>query len=153
MGRFCKIFPNFNQNWLKFKKISEKSGDYAQNFAQNWAAWYMNESLFLEKLVFVWDTLKFRGGTSLPKPSLSTPPPVPDWFLTQIRHKSKLQTNSFFLCQHLFWKFIVCQIITVLYFHSMSRITCLRSVKCLDSRLCVGCKISAILMCTIALIV
>ena len=49
MGRFFKIFPNLSQNWLKFKKILEKSGDFAQNLAQNWADWYMNGSLFLEK--------------------------------------------------------------------------------------------------------
>ena len=46
---FYKIF----QNWLKFKKIWEKSGDFAQTLAQSWAD-YMNGSLFLEKLVFVW---------------------------------------------------------------------------------------------------
>ena len=46
MGRFIKIFPNLSQNWLKFKKICKKSGEFAQN-------WYVNESLFLEKLVFV----------------------------------------------------------------------------------------------------
>ena len=35
---------------LKSKKILEKSGD----LAQNWADWYINGSLFLEKWVFVW---------------------------------------------------------------------------------------------------
>ena len=33
----------------------------------------MNGLLFLEKLVFVWSTYKFRGGTSLPKSNMSTP--------------------------------------------------------------------------------
>ena len=37
-------FSKFSQNWLKFKKILEKLGDSAQN----WADWYMNGSLFLE---------------------------------------------------------------------------------------------------------
>ena len=54
MGRFFKICTNLKWNWLKFKKILEKSGDFDQNLAQNWTSWYMNGSLFLEKLVFVW---------------------------------------------------------------------------------------------------
>ena len=36
MGRFFKIFPNLSQNWLKFKKILEESGDFAQNLDQIW---------------------------------------------------------------------------------------------------------------------
>ena len=50
MGQF---FPNFPKFEPKFLKILEKSGDFAQNLAQIWANWYMNRSLFLEKLVFV----------------------------------------------------------------------------------------------------
>ena len=53
MGQFFKIWPNLSQNWLKFKKILEKIGNFVQNLAQNWANWYMNGLLFLEKLVFV----------------------------------------------------------------------------------------------------
>ena len=33
MGRFFKIVPNFSQFWGKFKKIFEKSGNFAQNLA------------------------------------------------------------------------------------------------------------------------
>ena len=40
-GSIFKIFSNFSQNWLKFKKILEKLGDFAQNLAN----WYMNGSL------------------------------------------------------------------------------------------------------------
>ena len=54
MGQFFKIWPNLSQNWLKFKKILRKIGSFVQNLAQNWADWYMNGLLFLEKLVFVW---------------------------------------------------------------------------------------------------
>ena len=54
MGRFFKIWPNLSQNWLKFRKILEKMGNFVQNLAQNWVDWYMNGLLFLEKLVFVW---------------------------------------------------------------------------------------------------
>ena len=53
MGQFFKIFENLSQNWFKFKKILEKSDDFAQNLVQNWADRYMNGSLFLEKVVFV----------------------------------------------------------------------------------------------------
>ena len=43
------------QNFPKFEPIIlEKSGDFAQNLAQNWADWYMNGSLFVEKMVSVW---------------------------------------------------------------------------------------------------
>ena len=76
MGRFFKIWPNLSQNWLKFKKILEKIGNFVQNLAQNWANWYMNGLLFLEKLVFVLVYFQIHGGTSLPKPNLSTPPNV-----------------------------------------------------------------------------
>ena len=54
MGRFFKMFLNLSQNWLKFKKILEKVGDFAQNFSKNWADYYKNGSLFPEKFVFVW---------------------------------------------------------------------------------------------------
>ena len=80
MGRFFKIFPNLSQNWLKSNKIYEKSGDFAQYLAQNWFDWYMNGSLFLEKLVFVWvyfqiplrhiptkTKLEYPPGLSIPK--------------------------------------------------------------------------------------
>ena len=71
MGRFFKIWPNLSQNWPKFKKILEKIGNFVQNLAQNWANWYMNGLLFLEKLVFVYgSTFKF---VAAPKPNLSTP--------------------------------------------------------------------------------
>ena len=71
MGRFFKIWPNLSQNWLKFKKILEKIGNFVQNLAQNWANWYMNGLLFLEKLVFVWVYFQIRGGT---KTKLEYPP-------------------------------------------------------------------------------
>ena len=47
-GNFSIFFLNLNKNWLKFKKIWEKSGDFAQNLVQNWTDWYMNGSLFLK---------------------------------------------------------------------------------------------------------
>ena len=54
-GLIFQNFPKFQQNWLKFKKLLKKLGDFTQSFAQNWTDWYMNGSLFLEKLlVFVW---------------------------------------------------------------------------------------------------
>ena len=50
MGRFFKFFLNLGQNWLRFKKILEKSCDFPQNFAPYRADWYMNGSLFLENI-------------------------------------------------------------------------------------------------------
>ena len=73
-GSVFKICPNLSQNWLKFKKILEKSSDFAQNLARNWTDWYMNELLFLENWYLYGSTFKFRGGTSIPNPNLSTPP-------------------------------------------------------------------------------
>ena len=70
MGRFSK----FGQNWLKFKKILEKIGTFVQNLAQNWADWYMNRLLFLEKLVFVWVYFQIPWWHIPTKPNLSTPP-------------------------------------------------------------------------------
>ena len=52
-GSIFQNFQNLSQNWLKFKKILEKSHDIAQNLVQNWTDRYMNGSLFLEKVVFV----------------------------------------------------------------------------------------------------
>ena len=54
-GSVFQNFLKFEPKWLKFKKILEKSGDFGQNYlTQSWTEWYMNGSLFLEKLVFVW---------------------------------------------------------------------------------------------------
>ena len=47
-------FQNCPKFDAKFKEILEKLGNFAQNLAQKWANWYMNGSLFLEKLVLVW---------------------------------------------------------------------------------------------------
>ena len=74
MSRFFKIWPNLSQSWLKFKKILEKIGNFVQNLSQNRADWYMNGLLFLENWYLYGSTFKFRGGISLLKPNLSTPP-------------------------------------------------------------------------------
>ena len=50
-------FSKFSQNWLKFLKILEKSGDFVQNFSKNRADWYMNGTLFLEKKCIYIDLL------------------------------------------------------------------------------------------------
>ena len=48
----------FGQIWAKIgsnlRKFLEEIDNFVQNLAQNWADWYMNGLLFLEKLVFVW---------------------------------------------------------------------------------------------------
>ena len=51
-------FSKVPQIWAKIgsnlRKFWKKSGDFALNLAKNWTDWYMNGSLFLEKLVFAW---------------------------------------------------------------------------------------------------
>ena len=51
----------------------EKSGNFAQNWAQNCADWYMSH-FFLKNCYLYGSNFKFRGGTSLPEPNLSIPP-------------------------------------------------------------------------------
>ena len=77
MGRFFKIWPNLSQNWLKFKKILEKIGSFVQNLAQNWADWYMNGLLFLEKLVLVWVYFQILWRHIPTKTELEYSPPPP----------------------------------------------------------------------------
>ena len=74
MGRFFKIWPRLSQNWLKFKKILEKICNFVQNLTQNWAIWYMNGLLFLEKLVFVWVYFQIPWRHILTKTKLEYPP-------------------------------------------------------------------------------
>ena len=74
-GRCFKIWPNLSQNWLKFKKILEKMGTFKIwpkiGPIGIWMGYF-----FLKYWYLYGSTFKFRGGTSLPKPNLSTPPPV-----------------------------------------------------------------------------
>ena len=62
MDQFFKN-PKFEPNWLKFNKFLEKSGNFGQKLVQNWTDWYMNESLFLGKLVNIWVHFQFPAGT------------------------------------------------------------------------------------------
>ena len=66
------IFQKLDSNLRKFEK---KSDNFGQNFAPNQADWYVNWSLFLGKLVYVWVQFHIPSGTSLPKPKLSYPLP------------------------------------------------------------------------------
>ena len=71
------VFQNlakFEPKLAKFKKILEKIGNFVQNLAQNWADWYTNGLLFLEKLVFVWVFFQIPWRHIPAKPNLSTPP-------------------------------------------------------------------------------
>ena len=54
-------------------------GSFGQNLAKNQAEWYMNGSLFLGELVFVWVQFHIPSGTSLPEPNLSYPPSRNDY--------------------------------------------------------------------------
>ena len=73
---FSKFGQILSQNWLKFKKILEKIGNFVQNLAQNWAGWYMNGLLFLEKLVFVWVYFQIPWRHIPTKTKLEYPPRV-----------------------------------------------------------------------------
>ena len=53
-GSIYKSFPNLSQIGLNLRKFWKKLCDFVQNLFGNWSNWYMNGSLFLEKLVFVW---------------------------------------------------------------------------------------------------
>ena len=70
-SKFAQIWAKIGSNLRKFWK---KSSDFAQNLVQNWSNWYMNGSLFLEKLVFVRGLLS-NSAVAHPyqKPILSTP--------------------------------------------------------------------------------
>ena len=69
MGRLFKILPNLSQkcgNW------GGKKGNFGRNLAQNQIDLYMNGSLFLGKLVYVWVKFQILSGKSLPKVNLTT---------------------------------------------------------------------------------
>ena len=91
MGRFFKIWSNLSQNWLKFKKILEKIGNFVQNLAQNRANWYMNELLFLEIMVFVWVYFQIPWRHIPTKTKLEYPPPPRECVDT---HSSDVSTWS-----------------------------------------------------------
>ena len=93
MGQFFKIFPNLSKNCLKFKKILEKSGCLGQNLAQNKADWYMNGSIFLEKLVFVWVYFQILWRYSPTKTTLEYPLPG----INDLRLIFVYKLNTYFL--------------------------------------------------------
>ena len=73
-GSIFQFFQKFEPNWFNLRKLEEKkSGDFGQNLA----LWYMNGSLFLGKLVYVWAKFQISRGTFLPKQKLSYLPPPP----------------------------------------------------------------------------
>ena len=57
-----------------FKKILEKSDDFAENLAQNWADWYKNGSLFSWKIGICMGLLS-NFAAACPYQNQSTPPP------------------------------------------------------------------------------
>ena len=73
MGPFFKIFPILSQSFeLKFKKILEKSGDFAQNLA-DWHEWVT----FSQKIsIFVWVYFQISRRYVRTKTKLEYPPLV-----------------------------------------------------------------------------
>ena len=66
-------FSNFFPKSAKIK-ILENPGNFNQNWGQNWADWYMNGSIFLEKLVFVWVYFQIPQQHVITKTKLEYPP-------------------------------------------------------------------------------
>ena len=73
MGIFFKMFPNLSQNWFKLRKFW-KNRPICSKLSPKSADWYINWSLFLEKLVFVWVYFQILRPYQTPKLNLSTPP-------------------------------------------------------------------------------
>ena len=86
------IFSKFGQIWAKigskFKKILDKIGNFVQNLEQNWADWYMNGLLFLEKLVFVWVYFQILWRHIPTKTKLEYPPGI------KFSHSNNKQVGS-----------------------------------------------------------
>ena len=61
------------QDFPNLRKSEKNQVNFGQNLAQNQADWYMNGSLFLQKLVFVWVLLQIPTSMSLLKAKLRTP--------------------------------------------------------------------------------
>ena len=83
-GSIFQIFPNLSQNWLKFNKIYEKLGDFAQycqigRLVYEWVT-------FLEKLVFVWVYFQITLQHIPTKTNLSTP---------RVEHPQNLSISKF----------------------------------------------------------
>ena len=72
MGQFFKILPNLGQNWLKFKKILEKLVILFKIWSKIGPIGIWMGYFFLKNWYLYGSTFKFHGGTSLPKPNLST---------------------------------------------------------------------------------
>ena len=50
-GSIFQNFPKLEPKLAQIQKNFEKKlGDFTQNLAKNWGDWYMNRSLFLEKI-------------------------------------------------------------------------------------------------------
>ena len=78
---FSKIFSNLSQNWLKlfFLKYG-KSGDFAQFWHKiGPTGTQMGQSLFLEKLLFVWVYFQIPRWHIPTKTKLEYPPPSTEY--------------------------------------------------------------------------
>ena len=74
------IFLIYSIIWAK---IWKKNCNCVQNLAQNWADWYMNGLLFLEKLVFVWVYFQIPWRHIPTKTKLEYPPWIWTWKSTK----------------------------------------------------------------------
>ena len=101
---FSIFFSNWNQNWLTFKKILEKSVLFLKIGPIERMGHFFLKNWYLHGFTF-----KFLGGTSLPNQTWVTPHPAPLWcwkkdclLLTKIKANT---VNTCMLCG-LFWEHV-----------------------------------------------
>ena len=75
-GLIFQKIPKFEPKLAQIYENFGKIGWFCSNFGQK-LDWLVYEwvTFFLKNWYLYGSTFKFRGGTSLPKPNLSTPPP------------------------------------------------------------------------------
>ena len=97
MGWFFKIFLYLSQNWLKFKKILEKLGDFAQNFAKKLGQLVYEWVTFSWKIGISWVFFQICGGsTSLPKLNLCTPRDLYNHKCDTLQHDKEQVAQAYF---------------------------------------------------------
>ena len=93
-SQFSQIWAKIGSNLRKFLKNRAILLKIWENLVQNWADWYINGSLFLEKLVFVWVYFQISRRHIPTKTKVEYPPPgeldghyilIMEWYL-QVKH-------------------------------------------------------------------
>ena len=85
-GSIFQIFPNLSQNWLKFNKIYEKLGDFAQYLPK------------LVRLVYEWVTFSWKIGICiglLSNYAAAHPYQNQTWVPPRVEHPQNLSISKF----------------------------------------------------------